>query len=831
MSKKNRTQGREGSSRPGEVSWFDKLPAARRDLICIGALYVMLILVFNGIVFNNMIFSDSGDTAAAQAWFKAIGHIDQTEHVEPLWIPYIFSGMPVFGALIFPREVNYFHAYVVLPIAKILFFGVDMAWLIIPFLIIGASMYLLARQLKFTPIPSFLAAITFMLNPYAVGLPETGHGSKLIVLSYIPLLFLLTYNLLQRRDLLSVGLLGASVGTMLLNRHPQMAFYGLLVIGSYFVYEIILDLKSSPVTALKKAALFVLALAIGFAIYAYQYLPTQEYAQYSIRGGEAGAGGLSYEYATSWSFHPFELMNYLIPSFFGFATDMYWGWMPFTNSTLYIGIVPLFLGIMAVIHRRNRITWFLAILSAILFLLSFGKHFGLLYDIMFRYLPLFNKFRVPVMILHLIPFTFGILAAYGFTYVSELSQPGKEPEVMKLQKRMRNAITVLGALLLLGLIFNDAVYNFLSSFMFAKEGEVIQLRAQYGARAAQVIAYFKKARFDLFWHDYIKFAIIASATLGLIIAYLKRKVQLTTFGFGLIVILIVDLWILDGRYINPKPNTSLTEHFQADAAIQKLQAESDTSLFRVFPLGNLDEDNRMMYFLLHDAQGYSPAKLKIYQDMRDSCLNRGNRSVFGMLNIKYILTEGKSKDGSPQTVVQPNPGCLPRMWFVDTAVAARSKAEIFDLLNSAEWNPRTTAILEKQLPSTFSRSGPDGVAMTKYGSREITLKTTTANTALLVLSEIYYPAGWKAFIDGTETEIYKTNYILRSVLVPAGRHVVEFRFDPPIYYLGFSITQGAWGLTAILVLAGLARLPMVRRRLGLKQKTGEAASTAPTSSS
>jgi hypothetical protein len=704
-----------------------------------------------------------------------------------------------------------------------------MAWMIMPFLVIGASMYLLARQLKFTPIPSLLAAVTFMLNPYAVGLPETGHGSKLIVLSYIPLLFLLTYNLFRRRDLLTIGLLAAAVGTMLLARHPQMAFYGLLVIGSYFGYEIILDLKEAPLTGLKNAALFVLALAIGFAIYAYQYLPTQEYSQFSIRGGEAGAGGLSYDYATSWSFHPFELMNYLIPSFFGFADPTYWGWMPFTNSTLYIGIVPLFLGIIAFVHRRNRMTWFLGLLSAVLFLMSFGKHFGLLYDVMFRYFPMFNKFRIPVMILHVIPFTFGLLAAYGFAAVSEMLQQTKEPELLKTQKRLRNVIAVIGALLLLGLVFNGAVYSFLSSFMFNKEGEMALLRNQYGVQAPQALEYWKKLRFDLFWKDYIKFAIIASATLGLIIAYLKRKVRLTTFGFGLLAILIIDLFILDARYINPKPNTAIVEHFQADAAILKLQAESDTTLFRVFPLDQMDNENRMMYFLLQDVQGYSPAKLKIYQDMRDSCLNRGNRNVIDMLNVKYILTEGKAKDGSPQTAVQPNPGRLPRMWFVDTAVTARSKTEMFDLLNSPGWNPRTTAILEKELSTRFSKAGADNVTMAKYGSREITMNTLTAGPALLVLSEIYYPAGWKAFVDGTETEIYKTNYILRSVLVPAGSHTVEFRFDPPIYYLGFSITQGAWGVAALLILAGLARMPLVRKKLGLKGKSKETVTGAASS--
>ena len=143
--------------------------------------------------------------------------------------------------------------------------------------------------------------------------------------------------------------------------------------------------------------LFVIALGIGFAIYSYQLIPTQQYQPYSIRGGGGAGipGGLSYDYATNWSFHPFEMITYLIPSFFGFSSPFYWGWMPFTESTVYIGIVPIILSIIDIVYRRTKLTWFLVIFSAVAFLISFGKHFGILYDPMFRYFPYF-KFRVPV---------------------------------------------------------------------------------------------------------------------------------------------------------------------------------------------------------------------------------------------------------------------------------------------------------------------------------------------------------------------------------------------------------------------------------------------------
>lgn len=806
-------------SRMSDASWFDKLSPARRNIICVAILYLLVVLLFRDIVFNNMIFSEAGDNAAHEAWSRAMQHIGETDKTEPLWIPYIFSGMPVAGAMLFPRGVNFLQDQIVGILSRVLFLGAQLHWMIMPYLLMGVSMFFFARMMKFSHMASLIAAITMMLNPYGVGLPETGHGSKLIVLGYIPLLFLLTYNLFQKRNILSLGFLAAVVGTMLLNRHPQMAFYGLLIIGCYFVYEIALDARERNAAAVKKTILFVAALLIGFAMFAYHYFPTQEYAQYSIRGSEGEiTGGLSYDYATNWSFHPFELIEYIIPGFFGISAAngiTYWGWMPFTNSAVYVGIVPLLLGIFALFYRRNRMTWFLALFSLFVFLISFGKYFPLLYNLLFNYLPYFNKFRTPVMIVHLIPLTFGILAAYGFSWLTEVVNLAREPELVKLKKVLSGVLIAVGALLVIGFIFNEGLYSALSGSMFQKDTDLAELRQQYGAQAMQVLPQLQRLRFDLLWKDYIKFAFVSGAALSLVILYLRKKVRPIGLAAGLILITIIDLWIMDVGYINPRPANAMTEHFQSDQTMQALEAESATSLFRVLPVGDLDKENRMMYHSIQSLEGYCPAKLKIYQEVRDSCFNRSNRNVFNMLNAKYFVGRQKTRDGSVETATQLNPDCLPRAWFIDSVVVLKTKGSIFALLNDPRWNPRTTAILEKEPAGGVSRSDSSVVDVPRsgYSSRTISLTTRNSKQSLLVLSEVYYPAGWKAFIDGSETEIYKTNYILRSIVVPAGSHGVEFRFDSPVYSRAYTASLLAWGFTCVLILIGVFRVPAVRARI------------------
>lgn len=821
-------------SHTNETGWFSKLSPMKQDLVCLVFLYLVTLGLFRGIVFNNASFSGEGDTAAALAYMTAGDHIKATESVDPLWMPYFFSGMPTFGNVAYvPHNISYLQVAVVSTM-KLLFLNATMSWMVVHYLLGGIFMFLLMRVWKFSRLAALFAALTFMLNPYGIGLAAEGHGSKLQALSYLPLTFLLTHLLLERRDLLSFGLFVAGIGTLLLTNHMQIVYYVLMVIGLYLLYQIVLDMKGDKLVAAKKIALFAGGIFLGLCISSYIYLSVYEYTQFSIRGGgtEGATGGLTWDYATNWSFHPAELFNFLIPSFFGFSSNyvynwqgemrglpLYWGTMPFTTSTQYVGILPILLSAIALMYRRNKMTLFFALLTLVLFLVSFGKHFALIYNLLFNYLPFFNKFRVPVMILHLLPFTTGILGAFGLTAVLEAHDGASSINAEKLRKTLLYILGTVWAVLVFGFVFNSGLYSFLSGFMFERADQ------NYGP---QIIAEFKKIRFEILWDDYTKFALFTTASLGAVFLYLNKRLKENIFSMAILGILLLDLVVMDSKFIHPTPLNAAKEQFQPDATITYLKQQP--GLFRVYPLGDLFMDKAYAYHGLQSIGGYHPAKLKIYQTMLDSCLYRGpnpafpiNMNVVNMLNAEYLVAPGGlppqqfelvNADQQKKIYTYKNAGALPRAFFVSNAVVATTDHDVFNALNAADFNPAKTAIVEKNLPEQITSPDTARAVVAEFKSHKIVINTAASSRALMVLSEVYYPAGWNAYIDGNKAEIFKTNYVLRSVIVPAGEHKVEFRFEPVMYDLGWKLSNAAWGISILCILAGLWQSPLVRKRLG-----------------
>jgi hypothetical protein len=824
-----------------KISWFDRLTDSRKNWFCIGIMAAIILILFWNILFHGMIFAVSGDAAAFSAWKQAMEHIRASEHREDVfWIPQIFTGMPIFGTLLLPKDVNYIEKFLLrLPI-EFLFSNNGEVRDIIHIFLAGLFMFLLCRSLQCSHLVSLLAALVLMLNPYAIGALEAHQGSKLHALSVIPVLFLLTNKIyaglnenriFHWKNLIMFGLIAAVTGWMMLSLHIQIIFYGLFLLGSFLLYQFITSIRKEPLKSLKIIIVIGCAIFIGLVISAYVNLPTLEYSHYSIRGSTGGEqSGLNYDYATSWSFHPFELMNYIIPSFFGFASPFYWGWMPFTESTLYIGVVPIILSIIALIYKRNRLTWFLLIFSVIMFLISFGRHFGILYNLMFDYFPYFNKFRVPVLILHLIPITVGVLAAVGLTALREVVNDTKKFHVNKLTKGLVIALIIIGSIFVIGLVAQDTLYSSLSGIMFQRGDDVTQFRLErYGAQASRALDQVKRMRFDLLWNDYIKFSIISALSIALIIGYLKRKYSFTLLSAGLIVILMVDLIIIDSKFINPKPNTTMIEQFQPDATKSYLM--SDKSTYRIYPLGRDFQDNIWMYHNIESVGGYSPAKLRIYQEMLDSLGLYPprlplNMNLLSLLNVKYIISPGQIPDVSMsivnadqqnQIVTYLNPNALPRAFFVDTVQIEKSKSAIFNVLRSQDWNPAKTAVLGELPAQLVMKSDSTSVQIVKNWSQEIIIKTFCTKQSLLVLSDAYYPAGWKAYIDEMETEIYQTNYVVRSVVVPPGNHTVKYSFSPTsTYAMGYMVSQFGYLVAVFFIVTGILRSPWWKDKFNKK---------------
>jgi hypothetical protein len=815
-----------------------------QDILCVALLYAVTLIVFRGIVFDNAAFASQGDTATALSYTHAGEQIEKEEGVDALWMPYFFSGMPTFGNVAFvPHNVSYVQTAVQLTL-NLLYLNGTWTWLVVYYFLGGVFMFFLMRAWKFSRAAALIAALTFMLSPYMVGLAGEGHGSKLMALSYLPLTVLLTHTLLERRDLLSLGLLAAAIGTLMLTNHMQIVYYVFMLLGLYLLYHLSQDVKGNLAGAAIKIALFVAALALGFCISSYIYLSVSEYAQYSMRGGgTTGApGGLAYDYATNWSWHPGELVTLLIPGFFGMKSDYYWGPMiPWTNSSVYVGLVPVLFATIALVYRRTRFVVFFGIVALLLILVSFGNNFSLLYQALFSFLPYFNKFRAPEQILHLLPFATGILGATGFSALLASRERDSGIDAQKLSRVLLSTGGVIAAVLVVALLFQNSLLDSLPSWMFSRQEQVEQIQQQYGARAPRVLAQLREARFEIFWKDYVKFSLLAAVLCGLCVAWLKGKIRELTFSASLVVLVTIDLSLVASRYIDPKPSQDLAQAFRPDASITFLK--SQPGLFRLFagidPRDPLYMDNSFAYHGLQSITGYSPAKLKIYQTLIDSCMYRGtnpafpvNMSVLNMLNVEFLVVHGRlpepqfqlvNLDQAQRTLTYRNPGALPRAFYAGDTYTAGGDVDVFRMMNSREFDPGRTAILYKQLPQQITQADSAHTPhISSYKSREIRIATDAPAVTLLVLSEVYYPAGWKAFVDGAETEIYRTDYVLRSVLVPGGTHEVVFTFDPPLYRTGWVLTNAAWGVVVLCVAAGIWRHRVVKRRVAPAATTGTA---------
>jgi hypothetical protein len=827
----------------GRTSGLAALQPWKQDAIAVIALYVITLVVFRAIVFDKAAFADAGDTAAAVAYEEVAKRIQTQDRItDVLWAPYFFSGMPTFGNFaIVPRAVSYAQQALVW-ILDFFFLKGPWTWLVVFYFLSGVFMYAAARDLGFRRPAAFFAALVYMLGPYGVGLAGEGHGSKLMALTYLPLVFLFTNRLFERRDLLSLGLLAASVGTLMLANHVQIAYYVFMLVGLYIVFRWIADVRTRTREVLTATGMFAAALAIGFAIAAYNYLSAYEYAQYSIRGGgtAGAAGGLAYDYATNWSWHPAELITLFIPGFFGFRLPYYWGMMqPWTDSTVYVGLLPVVLATMAIAIRRTAKTWFFLIATILAILLSFGRNFPLVYETAFSILPFFDKFRAPAMILQLLRFTLAILGAYGLQALLDLRGADSANLRASVLRAARTTLIAAAAAAAVLLLFKASLFETLSGSWFQKAGELEQYRQQYGQQAAQVMAQLTQQRFTTFWNDTLTFALLLACSAGIVWLYLKETLKPGIALALLLAITLIDLWIIDERLIQPRPAAAITQSFPQDETIAFLQEQARTSPepFRVFPLGSLFGEKTYAYHGIQSIGGYSPAKLKIYQSLLDSCLYRGanpafplNMNVVNMLNVRYLVVPGRLPEGmfplvpagaSQRSVLYENPAAIPRAALVGSAVAAATDREAFDRLNSPTFDPRTTAIVQGAVPADIAPpAAGDGVRISSYGAHRIVLESRASAPALLVLSEIYYPAGWKATVDGAETEIFRTNSVLRSVRVPAGTHTVEFTFAPALYWTGLTATNVGWLVALGLILAGLWSIPSVRSWVGGRLRPG-----------
>ena len=672
-------------------------------------------------------------------------------------------------------------------------------------------MFFLIRYQKFTIYSSLFGGIAYSITPYLFGLINAGHNNKIMACAFIPWLTLSALYLFKNRSIKSVFILSLVSAFQLWTKHPQIFYYTWMLIVLWWIIDILLSSigkKLNIKSIFTSLALMVLSAILAIIMVSDPYYDIYRFQKESNRGapsvldktGESNKG-TNWEYATQWSFHPAETISFILPYYYGLQNfsvtnrnnpekfmkqAAYWGYMPFTQSTHYVGLLVIIFSIYSLffsikyrkIKKEELILWIIAIIFLII---GFGNHFSLIFKPLFYFAPYFSKFRVPSMIYTLFALLLPFLAVFGL-----------EKMINESDKKILffDCLKVFGyfiAPILFLLAFGESILSFSSS------GD---------ARFPQYIDLVKNIRFDLFSKGLMLALFLSGATLTSIWFYSTGKISKHVLSIILISILSFDLWIINNEFLSLKPSKSMADQFQNTPEI--LFMKKDSSQFRIFPADDIGS-NRYGYWNIESIGGYRAVKLRNYQDLMDAGGFR-RPHVLNMLNVKYLITRKRVRNTSFKQLskiknLYENLDVLPRAWFVGSLQSVNDQKSSLSKVMDISFRPKDTAVIINYDGPQLSGTSNGKVEISSFSPNNITIQCNTNSGALLVLSEIYYKPGWRCKIDGQVTPIYQTNHVLRSVYVSDGSHDIEFYYDSSDWKLAKVVSR--FSFFTVLIFLGL----------------------------
>ncbi|MBN1351247.1 YfhO family protein [candidate division KSB1 bacterium] len=808
-------------------------------------IFILLLILFYQAMFSGKMFLGH-DTLKATRCYSTFINNALDRGIYPLWNPYIFSGMPSFASLSSVPRINLVDTIINNTLNFLT--GNDFTRILMNYVAFGWFLFFFLRKKNISIGAALFGGVVIVFMPQFIAFGVHGHHSKLLTLALIPLILYLIDQLLKRRNVFFFALTALVLGFQLLRMHVQVVYYTYMLIGLYFAFLTLDDyLQNKKVSnVLKSIGLLAGVILVAVALSSVVYLSVYEYSHYSTRGG-GGGGGMAYKDATGWSFSPLEMMTFIVPSFVGFGGETYWGQMGMTDYPLYMGILTLFLFGIAFVLKRDKLTWFFGGIALFSLIVSFGRNFPIFYSPMFKLLPFFNKFRVPSMIHILLDISVAIVAVIGLNALIEMKKHAAQADYDRKVKAITTYFYIFGGVSLvifLYLLFGESGYTELAKQTIASK--YYQLFG-YQLKSFQIESLQKGLilpALALARQDGFKLIILLAAGGWAVIAFLKNRINQIVLITVLLALTMVDLWWADFRIIKDKyeKNEEVRiqdpeDYFKETSAVTYFRHQQKHE-FRIYDIDGGDE-NWYMHHLIESVDGYNAAKLRIYQDARDAL--GYHPLMLLMLNARYIVSaKDELPAGYQMYQLLPNyknqpvkifecPYAVPRAYFVakDTVFLApeglkqkgksyeEHRDSILNFIKSGKFNPHFMSILEEQPPFEIQDDERNRVKITDYDIHNIELEADVFAPAHLVLSEIYYPAGWKAYVDGEETKIYKTNYLLRSIFLKPGKHSIRFVFDPQSFSIGLWISS----VTAIfLVVCIVILLVKNRDRRGMRQK-------------
>ena len=735
----------------------------------------------------------------------------------PLWNPYLDGGFP-FAAQTESAPLYPLNLILLLPLPLT---TTNTWYIVVHYALAGVFTYLLSRfALRLKSAPALVAGLIFAFNGSMIA--QLTNFTLVATLAWMPLVLLLYILALDKAKIIYVVAASLAMSAQLSKSHPQIALYTAGILALYALFAVIVNFRKGKGTySLRPLWILSAVFAISAGFSAYLLLYAFELIQRSNR-----SEGVTYQVMTFLSYPPDYLIKFFIPNFWG-SFKNYVGRGNYPEMHAYVGILPLLLLPFAWFKAKDWRVWFFGSLAFISLLLSFGKYTPLYNPL--PYVPLFNYFRVPARWLLLLAFSLAILAAYGLQSLGETR--GAWP---LLKRRWAMGAVVVVALLVIGgalalwnadSLFSQpdvyAKYNSLAAQQpEARDYEIVVSAAGDEAEEAAFQQRVKRAYADMRQSTGL---FLLMLLLGVSLVLLKQNGWLSGSLFYLAAALIIlgDLLTYGGLTLNPYTDASY--FLKTPDTVRFLKQTETAEAYRIFPTirrvpypHNLHTVLDTLHFNIpslygiESIEGEATLPLKRHTDyMMRAVGQQGGLQMLSVANVKYVITEWDLSDtpdlqlvfvGKNQKIYQ-NTQVLPRAFALYQVEALNDRTAILDRLADSSFNPETTVILEKppaQPLPPLEPAAPSTVTFIRRKHNKALIEVDMADTGFLFLSDVFYP-GWKAYIDGQPAEIYRANYLFRAVQVEAGRHLVEFSYEPLSFKLGVGLTC----LTLIIVAAGM----------------------------
>ncbi|MBE0655014.1 MAG: hypothetical protein IH594_14525, partial [Bacteroidales bacterium] len=745
---------------------------------------------------------------------------------DALWTNSMFSGMPSY--LIVTRMPN----NILLKVHGLLTFQSGRPAIHIFLYMFG--FYILLLLFGVNPWLGIVGGIAYGFSSYLFIILEPGHLTKAIALGYMPMVVGSVYYTFRKNFLTGAVLTAIFTGLQLIANHLQITYYTLLILLIFGIFELVEVIREKSYGQFARSiGVLILAVVIAVSVNIVNFWTVMEYSSYSLRGpselsknSEDRTSGLDKSYATGWSYGIGETLNLLIPNFKGGASNIlladsdsktfdylarnggqqqaaqiinqnaffftqYWGAQPGTSGPVYIGAVLIFLFIFGMFFISGRIKWWLFSVVVFSILLSWGKNFMFLTELFLDHFPGYNKFRTVSMILVMAELAIPLLAILAVNKLVSGEFTRKE-----FFRAFRYSIYIAGGIALLYTLFPTI------SDLSSPKDEILK---EQGAR--DLVNVILEDRADLLRKDAFRSLLFVLLGAGLVYAYYSKRLKEHALYALLGLLILVDLWPVNKRYLNDEnfvPERTAQTPFQATPADLEILQDQELS-FRVFDLtqGDPFASSRASWF--HKSiGGYHGAKMRRYQEVYDHHIKESmDPEVLDMLNTKYLITRDPA---SGQTQAVRRNTNLGNAWFVAGIELVKNADEEIDKLGSLD--PSALALVDTRFSDKLEGVGfgPDStstIRLVSYSPDRLEYEYATSSTQVAVFSEVYYPKGWNAYINGKENFHFRVNYVLRGMIIEPGEGSIVFEFKPDSYYKGSKIAFAGSVLLVLLIFGGI----------------------------